>query len=256
MEWLSPRALLQLNSWRFAKRRADWRLGRWTAKHAMAACLHLPAKMGSLAEIKVRPAESGAPEVFLRNKWAPVTISLSHREETAICALSLAPGALGCDLEVVELRSHAFVVDYFAAEEQTLLAGVAEADQPWLVTLLWSAKESTLKVLHEGLRLDTRSVIVTPVDALRSPDEGDSMQEEYDKDRGVAIRQPGTLHRWHPLRVRHLKGRTFSGWWQHSGNLVRTIVAAPPPARPRLLNIPPIGISSRSVDDSDQARAA
>ena len=36
--WLSPREVAFADRLRFAKRRADWRLGRWTAKRAGAAC--------------------------------------------------------------------------------------------------------------------------------------------------------------------------------------------------------------------------
>ena len=171
-EWLGAKERVQLNAMRFAKRRADWQLGRWTAKHAVAACLQLPADLHSLASIEVRPGPSGAPETFLGNKWAPVTISLSHRAGRAVCAVAPYRGALGCDLEVIEPHSDAFIADYFATEEQALVARAAPADRPWLVTLLWSAKESALKALRAGLRLDTRCVIVTLVDALRNPKRG------------------------------------------------------------------------------------
>ena len=87
-EWLSARERVQLNAMRFAKRRAEWQLGRWTAKLAVAACLQLPADFQSLASIEVRPGPSGAPETFLGNQWAPVTISLSHRDGKAICAVA------------------------------------------------------------------------------------------------------------------------------------------------------------------------
>ena len=185
-EWLSAKERVQLNALRFAKRRADWQLGRWTAKHAVAACLQLPADLHNLAKIEVRPGPSGAPETFLGNKWAPVTISLSHRAGRAVCAVAPDRSALGCDLEVIEPHSDAFIADYFATEEQALVARAAPADRPWLVTLLWSAKESALKALRAGLRLDTRGVIVTPVDALRSQNEDEEVgaQEEYAKNLG------------------------------------------------------------------------
>ncbi len=52
--------------------------------------------------------------------------------------------------------SDAFVADYFAPEEQTLIAHSSPADRELMLALLWSAKESALKALREGLRLDTR----------------------------------------------------------------------------------------------------
>lgn len=258
LEWLGARELVQLNALRFAKRRADWQLGRWTAKHAVAACLQLPADLHNLAKIEVRPDPSGAPEIFLENKWAPLTVSLSHRAGRAVCAVATRRGALGCDLEVIETHSDAFIADYFATEEQALVARAAAADRPWLVTLLWSAKESALKALRAGLRLDTRCVIVNPVDALRSQNEDAevALQEEYAKNPAFAAGQPDAINGWRPLRVRHINDQTFLGWWQHTGNLLRTMVAAPPPARPCLLNIPSRVTSGLSAAGSDQSQAA
>ena len=35
-DWLSANEAVRLNTMRFARRRSDWRLGRWTAKNALA----------------------------------------------------------------------------------------------------------------------------------------------------------------------------------------------------------------------------
>ena len=64
--------------------------------------------------------------------------------------------ALGCDLEVIEPRSEEFVADYFTTEEQKMVSQAPIADRSKLLALLWSAKESALKALREGLRFDTR----------------------------------------------------------------------------------------------------
>ena len=66
-DWLSSNEVVRLNGMRVAKRRADWRLGRWTAKCALAIYLTLPDHPQSLQEIEVRPAPSGAPEAFVSN---------------------------------------------------------------------------------------------------------------------------------------------------------------------------------------------
>jgi 4'-phosphopantetheinyl transferase len=214
-DWLSAGDLVRLNAMRFEKRRADWRLGRWTAKCAVAACLDLPAHLQALAEIEIRPASSGAPEVFLSGKPAGVTVSLSHRDGTAICAIADSGSAdsgtaLGCDLEVVEPRSDAFVADYFTTEEQLLVTQSPIAERSQLIALLWSGKESALKALRMGLRLDTRSVSVNP---------------SYNS------------HDWHPLHVT-FDEQVFHGWWQLSHNALRTMVASPSPSQPIPLVIP------------------
>jgi 4'-phosphopantetheinyl transferase len=215
-DWLNASEAARLSGLRFAKRRADWRLGRWTAKRALAVCLNLPLDHRALAGIEIRPAPSGVPEVFLANTPADVTISLSHRAGRAVCAVGLSGAALGCDLEIIEQHSDAFVADYFTTEEQGLVARASAADRLRLVTLLWSGKESMLKALGAGLRLDTRTVIVSLVD----------------EDTAECA-----ANTWRPLHVRDTTGQSFQGWWRHTGTLLRTVVAAPPPVPPIILKI-------------------
>jgi len=206
-DWLSASEAACQHALRFAKRRADWTLGRWTAKCAVASYLNLPAQPLVLAKIEIRPTASGAPEAFVDKRPGAVTISLSHRDGRAICALAQFGVELGCDLEVIEPRGDAFLSDYFTAEEQELVSRAPAVDRTRLVTLLWSAKESALKTLKTGLRLDTRSVIVSP-------------ESSFD------------LSGWNPVRARYSGGRIFRGWWRQTDNIMRTLVANSPPALP------------------------
>jgi 4'-phosphopantetheinyl transferase len=208
--WLSTSEVIRLDGMRFAKRRADWRLGRWTAKRALAAYLNMPSHPQTFTDIELRPAQSGAPQVFVADEPAAVTISLSHRAGVAACAVAVSGVELGCDLEVIEPRSDAFIADYFTTEEQQLIERVPATERPRLLTLLWSGKESALKALRTGLRLDTRSVTVRPAPPLAQGD-------------------------WHPLQAVCEGGQTFHGWWQDTDNLLRTMVASPPPVPPILL---------------------
>ncbi len=213
-DWLSENEAARLNTLRFPKRRADWRLGRWTAKRAVSACLDVPAHPQVFKKIDISPAPSGAPEVFFANQPAEFAISLSHRDGIAACAVTTSGSQIGCDLEVVEPRSEAFVADYFTIEEQALVASASADDRPRLLALLWSAKESALKALHEGLRLSTRCVTVSPFAA------------------------PFDLNGWSPLQVRYNGGQVFHGWWQNTGNILRTVVAAQPFDSPIPVSIP------------------
>lgn len=226
--WLSAGEAVRLDGMRFAKRHADWRLGRWTAKCALAAYLNLSGHMPDLADIEIRSAPSGAPEVFIAAQPAGVAISLSHRAGVAACAVTLSGVELGCDVEIVEPRSDAFIADYFVKEEQALIERTSAAERPLLLALLWSAKESALKALRAGLRLDTRSVTVRPV--FRQADEDGRALES-------ALPAPMScgLSRWYPLQVIYEDGQTFHGWWQDAGDLLRTMVASPPPAAPIFL---------------------
>lgn len=213
-DWLSANEVICLKGLRFAKRRTDWRLGRWTAKRALAAYLDLPAHPGVLAKIDIRAASSGAPEAFVDCKPAPATISLSHRAGRAACAVAASAVELGCDLEVVEPRSPGFLFDYFTPEEQAQVARAPAAGQVRLVTLLWSGKESALKALRTGLRLDTRSVVVCP--------------EESALD----------INGWTSLQVRCTGGRIFHGWWRQVDDILCTVVAGSAPDPPISLVIP------------------
>lgn len=229
--WLSANEADRLQSLLVPKRRDDWRLGRWTAKRAVAGCLNMPHDRHGLSSVEIRAAASGAPEAFVANQPVAVTISISHRSGLAICAIAPSGGLLGCDLEVIEARSNAFAADYFTAEEQRVVARAPLQDHARLLTLLWSAKESALKALREGLRLDTRCVSV-------------SLDDWYVRSDGGAAEDPGPEARssdadsWRPLKVRHTGGQVFSGWWRASCSMVRTVVSAPPSTTPLLLRFP------------------
>ncbi len=209
-DWLSQNEAACQRNLRFVKRRTEWRLGRWTAKRAVAASLKMPEHAATLRAIEIRPAADGAPEVILANRPERVTISLSHRAGFAISVVSLSGAALGCDLELVEPRSEAFVVDYLTAEEQQLAARVSEGERSRLVALIWSGKESALKALREGLRLDTRSLGVSFPEPQESPDSG----------------------AWLRFCVLHRDQRLLHGWWQATADRLRTVVAEPSPDAP------------------------
>jgi len=228
-DWLSAEELGRANGMRVEKRRKDWLLGRWTAKNAVAFRLNLGTN--SLAEIELRAVASGAPEVFVRDKRAEISISLSHRAGRAICTLADRACALGCDIELIEPHSEAFLADYFTADEQALLAQAAASEKSLVSTLLWSAKESALKALGTGLRADTRTVSACPAPA--SPEVGG----------------------WHPLEVwsgavlsneerrwghrRYKAGKRFQGWWQTGDGFVRTVVSDPAGPPPVYLKVAP-----------------
>ena len=212
--WLSGSECARLDGMHVPKRRADWRLGRWTAKCAVSMYLNLPRDPEALAAVELRPAPSGAPDVFLGGRAAPVVLSLSHSHGIGWCAVAPAGAGIGCDLEMVEPRSPAFLADYFTDEERQLVARTPPAQRDRVLTLLWSAKESALKALRFGLRSDTRSVNAAPAGFL--PAHGED---------------------WYRLSAAHIGGRTFHGWWRASRDFVYTVVAEPSPHR--LLAIEP-----------------
>jgi len=162
-DWLSPAERAVLGALRFAPRRADWRLGRWTARLALRPVLALPAR-----ELCVLAGPEGAPGAHRQASASalpeplPVTLSISHREGVAFCIAADAVLPLGCDLELVEPRSDAFVRDYFTAPEQRQMTAAPAAARQLLANLVWSGKEAVLKAQRRGLRADTRTVEVLP----------------------------------------------------------------------------------------------
>lgn len=211
--FLSARERTHVADLRFEKRRREWRLGRWTAKHAVVSCLKLPLDGQSLRDVEIRPSPTGAPELFLFNQKANVCVSISHRAGRALCVFGLSGRDLGCDLELIEPRDHSFVTDFFTTSEQRLVDRATADEQPMLATLVWSAKESALKALKVGLRIDTTSLDVSFTDSTT--------------DLGQAARQDDRAA-WHPLLLRHRGGQILRGWWRCANNVVRTVVFGPP----------------------------
>jgi 4'-phosphopantetheinyl transferase len=212
-EWLSTTESLRVAAMYFPKRRNDWLLGRWTAKRALAAWLGMPHQPSVLSKIEVWAASSGAPEAFIANKPAAASLSLTHRSGRALCALAPAGVRIGCDLEMIEPHSDAFIEDYFTCEEKLRIRNTSAAQRDDVLALFWSAKESALKALHEGLRLDTRSVVVSTGELL---------------DR----------HGWSPVRVQDDRGANYEGWWQIADGAVRTVVAERSVDPPLRLDVP------------------
>ncbi len=234
-DWLSPDELLHMDAMRFVKRRSDWRLGRWTAKLAVGAYFGLEDRHSRLASIEIRNAPGGAPETYLEGKPAELRISISHRAGLSVCAVAHPDLALGCDLEVVEPRSDAFVTDYFTDEEQDLLTKTQPRYRAFLVTLLWSSKESALKALREGLRLDTRSLVVSPDESGWLVDrEGKRFPRNSNFHSHV-----GPAFQWHPMQIRFKEGKDFRGFWRYNGQFLRTIVGSPSVSLPIRLGFAP-----------------
>ena len=236
--WLSTGETLLLSGMQFPKRRTDWRLGRWTAKRALAARLDLPGDVRSLANIEIRNASSGEPEVFLLNQRADATISLSHRAGIALCTIALSASSLGCDLEMIEPHSDAFVTDYFTVREQELVVQASMEQRPLLMALIWSAKESALKALHVGLRLDTNCMDVSFGDRLPLP--GGECGNDACPATPLSV-EPET---WSPLRIRYSGAQIFRGWWRRAGHMVRTVVSPLPLRPPVHLVLPTESLSS------------
>jgi 4'-phosphopantetheinyl transferase len=212
--WLSPREAAWVARMRFPKRRSEFRLGRWTAKNALALSLGRDRSAEALREIEIDRSADGAPAPLVDGRPADAYVTMTDRADQAVCLVGPPGVALGCDLELVEPRSAAFVADFLTESEQRLVAGADGDARDLLANLAWSAKESALKVLRTGLRRDTRSVEVSLPD-------------------GPAV------DGWSRLSVRAAEGAVFPGWWQRFGAFVLTVAATEAFAPPLPLVDPP-----------------
>jgi 4'-phosphopantetheinyl transferase len=204
-EWLSVRERAWLDRMRFPKRRLEYRLARWGAKAAVAA-----AYDGSLAgPVEIGHLPEGAPAGYVAGTEISRRISMTDRAGWAVCAVAPPGVEVGVDLELVEPRSSAFVRDYFTPAEQAVAINGAEPD-PVVANLVWSAKESVLKVLRTGLRRDTRTVEVAG---------GPVSQRAWVPFTATADGDP----------------RSFAGWWRRFGAFLLTIAADSPTPPPRVL---------------------
>ena len=213
--WLSRREAAWVARMHFEKRRSEFRMGRWTAKNAVALFLDRPCSPEALQTVEIDRAPDGAPAPMVEGEAAPVSISMTDRADQAVCVVSEPGLGLGVDLELVEPRTDVFVADYLTEAEQRFVGESSDREEHGLrANLTWCGKESALKVLRTGLRRDTRSVEVSfpgapPVDG------------------------------WSAMSVRAVEGREYPGWWRRYGDFVLTVAATEAFSPPRPLVEPP-----------------
>jgi holo-[acyl-carrier protein] synthase len=149
------------------KRAAEWLAGRIALKRSIRRVL-ATTDTGPVSEnnILIIQDEQGKPigELSGRPDAKISSISLSHSNGLAMAA-AVAPGTfegLGIDLEKVEVRSEAWVQDYFTEEE---IQAAGESTQRWVdLTSVWCLKEAALKAIGTGLRFDLRDINVSALD--------------------------------------------------------------------------------------------
>jgi 4'-phosphopantetheinyl transferase len=198
---------------RFAKRRREWILGRWTAKQLLRRSQQTYGAL-PLHAISVGNDPDGAPYLSVEGQGRlELSLSISHCQDRAFCALSpTLPPTVGADLEHIERRDPAFVHDFFTTAENKRIWTCPTARRDALITVVWSAKEAALKALRHGLRVDTRSVEVVHVAGL----EGIQAAVQTLPD------QP-----WHKLEIRCTLRHTvpLHAWWQPWEDFVLTLAA-------------------------------
>jgi 4'-phosphopantetheinyl transferase len=195
LDFLSPLEQERLAGLRFERRRAEWLLGRWTAKQLITASR--PELTGlPLNKISILNSPSGVPYACVdKDTELPGSLSISHRDGLAACAWSNeAAEPVGIDLDLVEHRDESFLSDYFTAGEQVFTRVLPEHLRDLWITLAWSAKEAVLKVLGVGLRMDTRRVEIRNARSLFKPEAAEIEWKTVSV--ACAEREAGGWHSW------------------------------------------------------------
>jgi 4'-phosphopantetheinyl transferase len=209
-DWLTVDEAARASGMRFMKSRTEYLLRRWVCKRAIAVVAGLPTDARSLARIAVVNRPTGAPAVVVDGEEVGLDVSLSDRAGWAVCVVGESLGGLGCDLEIVEPRSAGFVADFLTDAESEYVASLPTRDHDAAANLIWSAKESALKVLQTGLRRDTRSVEVT-------------------------VGGRDGAGGWSRLGVRTAEGAILPGWWRRAGTFLVTVASERPLPEPSAL---------------------
>lgn len=210
--WLAPAEAARLARYRFTKRRTEYRLRRWAGKRAVAALTGLAPAPARLAAVEVLNRPTGAPYVQVDGEPLGVDVSLTDRAGWAVCLIGTGASGVGVDLEIVEPRSAGFVADFLTpAEREHVASRPDRAGHDEAANLIWSAKESALKVLRTGLRADTRSV-------------------------EVRLTGPARPDGWAPLEVGAAAGTLcLPGWWRRDGMFLLTVAYDTPAEPPQVL---------------------
>jgi 4'-phosphopantetheinyl transferase len=202
--WLGEAERTVLSGLRYERRRTDWRLGRYTAKCTVGSWLDIAPE-----RVSVLAAPDGAPEAWIDDEPAPVSLSLSHRDGTSVAVVCGPDTQIGCDLELIEPRSDAFVREWLDEEEQRVLEATPAPQRPLLANVIWSAKEAATKVLREGLRLNVHHAIVSLA--------------------------PANDNGWDAVRVDWRDGPSAVGWWRVEEPFVIVVLGDQPIRVPRRL---------------------
>ncbi len=219
------------------RRRAEWLVGRATAKAVVVAALKeaFPGPW-SRAAVEIATQASGMPCArlateargvagFTPGQRLPVSVSISHTQGNAVCAATCPPRAgaplrvRGVDLGVIEQRSRELVADFFTDDEQRYVREGPAEEHDLRANLIWCAKEAVLKTVGLGLTIDTLEVSCRPGSGPTDPVEWPLAPADDAWHPFLAICGPGLL----------AGGAMLRGIWRPFPGLVAALAARTAP---------------------------
>jgi 4'-phosphopantetheinyl transferase len=161
-EYLQPREIETLSSYRSAQRQSNFALGRWVAKQSILALMPgLDAR-----DVEIASGVFGQP--CIRGVPSPPALSLTHTLRGAI-AIAAAPGhILGVDLESLAVRHDETFLRSLTPQEEHLLSSVEPPSRAH-AGLAWSLKEALSKALRCGF---TAPLAVLELKSFDAQDDG------------------------------------------------------------------------------------
>ncbi len=147
-------------------RHRQWLLGRAAAKTLLMQ--HSAADGGKdlpFRGIQVHRTPDGWPQPMADGRVLPLSLSISHTGERALCAVCPEnEGLLGADIELVATRPASFMEDYYTQDERLRLAALPAGTRDKLATVIWCIKEAVLKARRTGFHESATSVEVLALD--------------------------------------------------------------------------------------------
>lgn len=156
LDWLSAIESEKYNVFRFAKRKREWLLGRWSAKTLLTKT-YLHTRITHLSDLSILNDLKSAPYASYAGQRLDGSLSITHRDHLAVAAFCAEPTlSVGIDLEKIERKTQGFMEDYFTENEVSQVLALPQEEQALAASLLWSGREALLKAEGIGLRVDTR----------------------------------------------------------------------------------------------------
>ncbi|RME82575.1 MAG: 4'-phosphopantetheinyl transferase superfamily protein [Caldilineae bacterium] len=211
---LHPEEMAEFTRLRTPRRRRDWLLGRWTAKHLLQRVLaDGEGRYPALSRIVIANERGGAPYARLADGYRhtgcrlPYCLSISHTGHRGFCAVSLEPALfVGVDIERVVARPAAAWEDLLSPAERNFAQRVIAGEQDIYLTLFWSVKEAVFKALRLNGRAVPQAISCEPL-------------------------LPARPHDWNPLGIdldptlitSAPTAGTYRAWWRVDDNYVLTL---------------------------------
>ena len=153
--------------YRHPGRYRQWLLGRAAAKTLLQRTAgELAIEVPQHKQIHIRRTPTGWPQpLTLQGQHLPVSLSISHSGEQALCAVCPdLEGTVGADIEVVDERPRHFYEDFYTDGERELLEQLPIELGHKVGTIIWCIKEAVLKARRTGFHNSATSIDVLSLD--------------------------------------------------------------------------------------------